>query len=436
MVRVCYKDGQQCIHVGTGFDEPSSDVDNGLCLYGPIDASNYPNDSVLCFGVRFSDFYSPNIHTVFEDPFGTVTEDDYNMDSDWTWGIIVYPMKGWNGTITSELRDGTSVRETITTTSGTIPEQRGKVCAFYSSDVVKAGANITVTGIMQNVGEVNGNFKLQIVNTDTGKELKAEEKLCPVEKQMGTSVGINIPSNPQSINLRFNVIALIGGIERLDDHRDLFLDSTCVSGQVHIVLCSDGSMVATERCESGRWVDTGNTCSIPGITIECDKPTPNYESGCALLKHYDADGNGEISTTEMQAAVADYYDDIITKEEVDFINDVWKVGDGGINKTCSGCYVALRLPPCTAPDGIGYGDIDGDGFVTMSDAEYVQKCIAGLSGYTLTDAQKIRADVNGDGSVTLQDALLIAKFATYGADNVKFPVCVSCNPPTCTMELL
>ena len=82
-----------------------------------------------------------------------------------------------------------------------------------------------------------------------------------------------------------------------------------------------------------------------------------------------------------------------------------------------------RLPPCFAPDGLGYGDIDGDGYVTQADAEYIAKHVIGISGYPLSDAQFIRADVDGDGEVTQTDALLIAKYASYVAGYDIFPVC-------------
>ena len=79
----------------------------------------------------------------------------------------------------------------------------------------------------------------------------------------------------------------------------------------------------------------------------------------------------------------------------------------------------IRLPPCFAPDGLGYGDIDGDGYVTDDDAQLVSDYTVG--NVTLTDAQLIRADVNNDGDVTITDAMMIARYAAGLEDS--FTVC-------------
>ena len=68
-----------------------------------------------------------------------------------------------------------------------------------------------------------------------------------------------------------------------------------------------------------------------------------------------------------------------------------------------------RLPPCLAPDGLGYGDVDGDGYVTDADANLVSDYTVGNA--TLTSEQLIRADVNGDGNVTITDSMLIGRYA-------------------------
>ena len=83
-----------------------------------------------------------------------------------------------------------------------------------------------------------------------------------------------------------------------------------------------------------------------------------------------------------------------------------------------------RLPPCFAPDGLGYGDVDGDGYVTNDDATMVQEYVVG--NITLTDAQLIRADVNNDGDVNATDAMMIARYVAGLEDS--FPVCQTNEP--------
>ncbi len=55
-----------------------------------------------------------------------------------------------------------------------------------------------------------------------------------------------------------------------------------------------------------------------------------------------------------------------------------------------------------------YGDVNGDGAVTVSDATAVQKYCAGL--ISLSEEQFELADFNGDGSVNVTDATLIQKY--------------------------
>lgn len=55
-----------------------------------------------------------------------------------------------------------------------------------------------------------------------------------------------------------------------------------------------------------------------------------------------------------------------------------------------------------------YGDVNGDGVITVVDATDVQKHIVGLEELT-ADSQLI-ADVDGDGVVTVMDATSIQKY--------------------------
>ena len=61
----------------------------------------------------------------------------------------------------------------------------------------------------------------------------------------------------------------------------------------------------------------------------------------------------------------------------------------------------------TEPD-VKYGDVDGDGTVTVDDALTV--CQFVLRNITLTDAQQRAADVDGDNSITVDDALTICQY--------------------------
>jgi hypothetical protein len=87
----------------------------------------------------------------------------------------------------------------------------------------------------------------------------------------------------------------------------------------------------------------------------------------------------------------------------------------------------MPAPPCG-----NYGDVSGDGDVTVTDAFMVGQYLAGT--ITLTADQLTRADVDGDGKVTQADADLISEYVIGSITT--FPVCSA--PPeneTRTMSL-
>lgn len=66
--------------------------------------------------------------------------------------------------------------------------------------------------------------------------------------------------------------------------------------------------------------------------------------------------------------------------------------------------------PVTDPSGKAiYGDVNGDGFVSVVDATLVQKHVVKME--TLSADKQILADVNGDNSITVMDATAIQKYA-------------------------
>lgn len=66
--------------------------------------------------------------------------------------------------------------------------------------------------------------------------------------------------------------------------------------------------------------------------MECNTPTAHFSSGCALLKHYDADGDGIVRSVDALIAQGDG----MTSEEVTFI--LTASTRGSIDAMCPGCY--------------------------------------------------------------------------------------------------
>lgn len=63
---------------------------------------------------------------------------------------------------------------------------------------------------------------------------------------------------------------------------------------------------------------------------------------------------------------------------------------------------------CSGPSTPVYGDVNGDGSITIADAELVAQSVVGLK--TLTTAQQTAAEVDGKNSVDIYDAFLIAEY--------------------------
>jgi len=75
----------------------------------------------------------------------------------------------------------------------------------------------------------------------------------------------------------------------------------------------------------------------PEPPVTCAGGSPHYGTGCALLKHYDFDNDGVV--TSMNALVAQ--NDGMTTEEVLFIMSASVAGS--INAECPGCYTTSTL---------------------------------------------------------------------------------------------
>ncbi len=78
--------------------------------------------------------------------------------------------------------------------------------------------------------------------------------------------------------------------------------------------------------------------------------------------------------------------------------------------------LASKPSPCPP-----LGDVDGDGLVSTTDANWIAQYTVGTR--TLTPEQLIRADVNGDGKVNIVDSLIISQYLA-GTINT-FPGCAS-----------
>ena len=99
--------------------------------------------------------------------------------------------------------------------------------------------------------------------------------------------------------------------------------------------------------------------------------------------------------------------DLSRAEAYDLDNPIYD-DDGN----CTG-YVELAVTTCNAAFTVNdtgglpkTGDINGNDAVTLADAIYLAKHVAGMSGYETLSAD---GDINGNDAVTLADAIYLAK---------------------------
>lgn len=78
----------------------------------------------------------------------------------------------------------------------------------------------------------------------------------------------------------------------------------------------------------------------------------------------------------------------------------------------------IEAPKYVLPKSVKYGDVDGDGVVTVKDA--LMTLQAYVKTLELNDSQKIAADVDGESGVSIKDALLILQY--FVGSVTKFPV--------------
>src|SRR5882672_638034 len=75
----------------------------------------------------------------------------------------------------------------------------------------------------------------------------------------------------------------------------------------------------------------------------------------------------------------------------------------------AGVMIALSLAMTTIALAL-LGDVNNDGAINGTDAQYVLQAVVGTR--TLTPAQRADADVDGDGDVDVADAQLIQQFTS------------------------
>ena len=117
-----------------------------------------------------------------------------------------------------------------------------------------------------------------------------------------------------------------------------------------VMLIANYSYYSTDTfpvCEATPTPTPTPTPTSTPTPISCNEPTVHFSSGCELLRHYDADNDGIISYAESVKATQDYYGDIITQGEAEFVITAYQ--KGSINAVCPGCYTTPTPTPTPTP---------------------------------------------------------------------------------------
>lgn len=113
-------------------------------------------------------------------------------------------------------------------------------------------------------------------------------------------------------------------------------------------------------------ITTFPVCGVtpPPTEITCNSPTPNFSSGCELLKYADFNDDHFISGPEYTDATHGISREgltliPLTYEEQQFVRKAYREYDGDINALCPGCYATPPPPPpviCTPGETRCYAD--------------------------------------------------------------------------------
>ena len=199
---------------------------------------------------------------------------------------------------------------------------------------------------------------------------------------------------------------LTGNLSRVDNDMDLNLDGEINDLDKSVYYDFEYAFITSKVSYS-----CGNL--LPCLAKDAGFPIFGERSGggaCSLFIAY---------TPELFFYTMSSYNKFITSDNKDVDNgaeldfDLTKrVTDDAGNKTIdySGLYdledISRKIDALY--NGPVFGDVDGDGDVTIDDATLIQKAAIDLIGFT--NLQKQLADVNGDGRVSVLDTTCIQKY--------------------------
>lgn len=139
------------------------------------------------------------------------------------------------------------------------------------------------------------------------------------------------------------------------------------------------------------------------ITAVADCPlTVNVGGNTATITYNAPNGSG----VDMRSGVA-----VLTMKKSGASQSIISEPKAIATKDANGALSPITKPTVTDDPygGYEYGDVNRNGKVQMSDAIYILKYLAKISGYEMDEQQKALADVYYNGKVQMNDAILILR---------------------------
>lgn len=139
------------------------------------------------------------------------------------------------------------------------------------------------------------------------------------------------------------------------------------------------------------------------ITAVADCPlTVNVGGNTATITYNAQNGSG----VDMRSGVA-----VLTMKKSGASQSIISEPRAIATKDANGALSPITKPTVTDDPygGYEYGDVNRNGKVQMSDAIYILKYLAKISGYEMDEQQKALADVYYNGKVQMNDAILILR---------------------------
>jgi FOG: WD40-like repeat len=344
------------------------------------DKANYPylyvyNGTLYVF---YSDAGNSNKATVkkFVSSSKTITTaavGDINVANGTALGAATLPQ-----TVTITLSDNTTVSAPVTWDNNSTPTYNGSVAGTYSF----TGTITTPDGIT-NPNNVKASVKVvvapQTVPTTTG--ITAGKGLVRI-----------ITGKPQYANSKIPFVI---------NSQSFSQNPTGYSFDV----IYDPTKVGTVT------VDSFSSLTKPTVGT----PSPAADSS---KKKVTVSWNGTLTGDYNSSKGVLFKLNFVAKQDFTSGETPIEIGTGGSFTFASGTS-SVTGTTGKITSGIIYGDVNGDGAITSSDTNLINKYVSGKTSAITDETKKIAADVNGDGSITAADAKEISNYISGKTSTLK-----------------